>query len=1031
MWLSDTSVKRPVFAMVLSMLLFALGILSFMELTVSEYPNISPPVVSVNTVYSGASADVIESRITQIIEGEVSGIAGIKSITSASRDGRSSISIEFDLDRNIDAATNDIRDKVSAIQRRLPQDADIPTISKQDADAMPILWMSLIDNTGMSQMELTDYVDRHIIDRFSVISGVSQIYFSRTGRPSMRIWLDRTALAARNLTVTDIQNTLLRENIELPAGRLESREKEFTARIAGNYQTAEDFRSLVVKRGEDGHLMRLGEVADVEEAERDHRHIYRTNGQDTVGIGIVKQSTANTLDVLDAVKAEVSRINAEFPEGRTLIYSSDDSLFIREAINNVYVTIAIATALVGLVIFLFLGSFRAMLIPLITIPVCLVASFIILAALDYTVNLITLLALVLSIGLVVDDSIVVLENIHRRIESGETPLLAAFNGVRQVAFAVIATTIVLVSVFVPIVFLKDNLGRIFSELAVTVSAAVIFSSLLALSLVPMLCSKVLRPAKEEGNAIRFVDRIFERITDYYVLLLRKTINYSWVSMLIMIGIGFGIYNLFNSVPQEYIPGEDQGSFRASITASEGTSFTRIKEDLLPQLEKPVIPYVESGDIQRGLLRFPGFSGNTNTGIAMIALRPWSEREITTAEIMRSLSAEWNQIPGIRVFAYMPSGLSRRGGGQPVQFVLGGPTYEELVRWRDIIIERATEYPGLLQIDSDLKETQPQVIVRINKERTAELGVSIQTIGQTLSAMMNDQAVTTYAVDGEEYDVVLQARNDQRATPEDMSNIYVRSDRTGILIPLTNLVVVDNIAGPGVLNRYNRYRTLTISAGLAPGYGLGDALRFLENIVSEELPQSAHIDYKGQSLEFKEASGTMMFTFLIALLVIYLVLAAQFESFIHPIVIMVTVPMAIFGALIGLQFGGATINIYSQIGMIMLVGIAAKNGILIVEFINQLRETGMEFEKAIIEAARIRFRPVIMTTISTAVGAVPLILATGAGSASREVLGVVIFSGVIFASLLTLFIVPAFYQLLARKTKSRNAISLTLEKLLIN
>lgn len=1001
-----------------------------MQLSVREYPNISPPIVSINTQYTGASADIVESRITQVLEGEISGIAGINNINSTSRDGRSSISVEFDLDRDLDIATNDLRDRVSSVQRRLPEDADVPIISKRDADSRPILFTSLVINNGMNLMEATDFVDRYIVDRLSVISGVSQVNYLQTGRPAMRIWLDRMALAARNLTVSDIQNALLRENIELPAGRLESRDKEFVARIARNYETEDDFRALVIRRGDDGHFIRLGEIADVEVAPRDSRIIFRTNGQDMIGIGIDKQSTANTLEVLDAVKAEVEKINADLPDGLSLVYSSDDSLFIREAINNVYQTILIATALVGLVILLFLGSFRAMVIPILTIPVCLVSSFIFIAAFGYSVNLITLLALVLSIGLVVDDSIVVLENIHRRIEKGEPPLLAAFSGVRQVAFAVIATTVVLVSVFVPIAFLKDNVGRIFSELAITVSAAVIFSSILALSLVPMLCSKILKPAAEEGATIHLVDSAFGRITGYYQKLLTIFLRHSWFSVALMLLLSLCVYQLFNSIEREYAPNEDQGTFVGRITASEGTSFNRIRDEFLPQLEEPILPFVESGVLQRGLFRFPGFGGNTNSGVAIMALSPWSEREETTDEVMEAISARWREIPGLRVFVFKRSGLSRRGGGQPIQFVVGGPTYEELVKWRDIILARAREYPGLVQLNTDLKETQPQIIVRINKDRAAALGVSIQTIGRTLSTMMTDQQITTYVVDGEEYDVVMQAKEGQRATPDDLSNIFVRSDRTGSLIPLTNLTMIENTAGPGQLNRYNRFRTVTFSGNLAAGYALGDALTFLETVVREELPQSAHIDYKGESLEFKESTGSLYFTFAIALLVVYLVLAAQFESFIHPLVIMLTVPMAMVGALLGLWLTDGTLNIYSQIGLVMLVGIAAKNGILIVEFINQLREKGHDFDEAILEGAKIRFRPVIMTTISTAIGAVPLIMASGAGAESRQVLGVVIFSGIICATLFTLLIIPVFYRLLARGTRSRNAVEQDLDSMLL-
>lgn len=1027
MWLSDVSVKRPVFATVISLLLLAFGSLSFFELPIREYPNINPPVVSVVTNYVGASAEIVESRITQRLESEIIGIAGIKGVNSSSRDGQSRISIEFDLSRDLDDATNDVRDRVTAIQNRLPDDADIPLISKQDSDARPIMYMSFLDSTGKSLMEMTDYVERYIVDRLAVIPGVSRAGSTGSGRPSMRIWLDRLALAARNLTVTDIENALLRENIELPAGRLDSRDKEFTARIARNYQTDEDFRALVIKRGDDGHLVRLGEIATVEVAPRDIRTSFRSNGQTMVGVSVTKQSTANTVEVLEAVKEEVKRINEDLPEGMRLITSSDDSLFIREAVQSVYFTIGITTLLVSMVILVFLGSLRAMLIPALTIPICLISAFIALAMFGYSVNLITLLALVLSIGLVVDDSIVVLENAHRRIEAGEAPLLAAYNGTRQVAFAVMATTAVLVAVFAPITFLKDNIGRIFSELAVTISAAVIFSSVLALSLAPMLCSKLLKPAEKEYWSVKFVDRIFNAVTLIYENLLRKTIRFSWVVVLLVAGIGFFVYHMFQSIPQEYAPREDQGSFLAIFQSSEGTSFTRMNE-MMAKVEKPTIPLVESGVIQRTFIRQPSFSGNANSAFGGVTLVPWDQREVETEEIRQNLIKEWNKMPGLRIYTFMRSGLSRGGGGQPVQFVIGGPDYETLARWRDIVLERIENYPGLTRVDTDLKETQPQVLVRIDKDRAAELGVSVQTIGRTLSTMMSDQQITTYVVDGEEYDVVMEAKPEQRATPDDMRNIYVRSDRTGALIPLANLTKVENTAGAGILNRYNRWRAVTISANLTEGYVLGDVLTFLEQVVREELPQTAHIDYKGQSLEYKEASGSIYFTLAVALLVVFLVLAAQFESFLHPLIIMMTVPLAMAGVLMGLSMTGNTINIYSQIGMVMLVGIAAKNGVLIVEFINQLRDKGVEFEQAVIEASCIRFRPVVMTTISTVMGSIPLMLAEGAGSESRIVLGIVLFSGVSFATLFTLFVVPSFYHLMARSTGSPNAIAKKLDEL---
>jgi multidrug efflux pump len=1027
MWLSDISVKRPVFATVISMMLVALGALSFSFLPLREYPDINSPIVSISTTYVGASSEVIETRVTQVIEDQISGIEGIKTISSSSRDERSSINIEFGLDRKIDEAANDVRDRVARIVGRLPDGVELPIVAKQDSDARPIMYVSL-SSSRLNIMELNDYAERYIADRFDIIPGVASAAIHGGGKPSMRVWLDRLALAARNLTVIDIENALRRENLELPAGRLEGAEREFRVRLIRGYQTDEDFRQMVLGTGPDGHLIRLGEVAQVELAPRNMRESFRANQRTTVGVAIIKQSTANTLSTLEAVKAEVARVNKTLPDHMEFVASSDDSLFIREAINAVFQTIAITTVLVSLVILAFLGHLRTMIIPAVTIPVCLTSAFIALGAFGYSVNLITLLALVLSIGLVVDDAIVVLENIHRRVENGEPPLLAAYNGSRQVAFAVVATTAVLVAVFTPIMFLQDNVGVIFSELAVTISAAVIFSSVLALSLTPMMCSKLLKKSTKNNPITDFVEVGFSRLEASYKKLLSGFLKFSW-SALIITGSVIGlVYWLLIQVPQEYAPKEDQGFFMARVQAAEGTSIERMQKHML-KIEVPLMKIRDEGAISRALVRVPSFGATSpNSGMVMVSLVPWQQRTQTTQEIANRVTAEWQKIPSVRAFAFLRSGLSRGGGSRPVRFVIGGPNYETLAEWRDLIIDRAADFPGLIRIDSDLKETQPQVIVRIDKNRAAALGVSVQNIGRTLATMMSEQRITTFVQDGEEYDVILQAKKDQRATAQDLRNIYVRSESSGELVPLANLIYVTETAGAGSLNRYNRMRAVTLDASLAPGYALGDALTFLENAVDQELPETAQIDYKGESLEYKEASGSLLFIFSIALLIMFLVLAAQFESFIHPFVILLTVPMAVAGALLGLYLTGTTLNIYSQIGIIMLIGIAAKNGVLIVEFINQLRDAGRDFNEAIIEAAGIRLRPVIMTTLSTVMGATPLILATGAGSESRNVLGIVIFSGVSLATLLTLFIVPAFYQLLARRSGSPKAIERRLEEL---
>jgi multidrug efflux pump len=1026
MWLSDTSVKRPVFASVISMLLVGFGVLSFQSLQVREYPDIQSPTLSITATYPGASAAVIETQVTQILEDSISGIEGIESLRSSSIDGRSSINIAFDLTRNIDEAANDVRDRVSRSQRALPEELDAITIAKQDSDATPVVFVT-VTSENLEPTELRDFVDRFVVDQFSVLPGVSQINVFGPGRPSVRIWLDRLEMAARGLTVTDIEAALRRENLELPAGRVDSVDREFPVRVSRGYTTPEDFQQLVIQRGADGQLIRLAEVALVELGPEDIRSTFLINGQSSVALGITKQSTANTVEVIAGVHETIERLNNDLPEGMIVGTAADSSVFINSAIKSVYQTILITTGLVGLVIYLFLGSYRAMIIPLVTVPVCLISSFIALNALGYSINLITLLALVLAIGLVVDDSIVVLENIHRRIEKGEPPLLAAFKGTRQVGFAVIATTAVVVAVFTPIMFLTDNIGLIFSELAVAVCAAVIFSSVLALSLAPMLCSKLLKPAGHNATWLsRKTDYFFNWLGDRYQDGLTRVLKKSWLAVPLIVFVFFMVGLLFANLPSEYAPQEDQRMFIASTIAPESTSYTKMLSRL-PELVAPVLPYAESGDVTGYLQRVPSFFNPApNAALTVVVLAPLTESDVETTEVMQNLVRQWNQLPDLRTFAFMRQGLSRNSG-QQIEFVLQGLNYDELVEWRDIVLLAAEDYPGIARLDSDLKETQSQVIVDIDRDRAAALGVSAQAVGQTLQTMMSEREVSTYVLDGEEYAVMMQAKNEQRASPDDLKNIFVRSS-SGQLIPLSNLIEIRNEAGIASLNRYNRLRAVTLSGSVEPGYSLGDALTFLETVADEQLPATAAVDYKGQSLEYKESTSQIWLTFGIAMMVLFFVMAAQFESFVHPLVILVTVPLAIAGALVGLHISGATLNIYSQIGIVMLIGIAAKNGILIVEFINQLRDLGRGFEQSIIEAARIRFRPVLMTTISTVAGSIPLILAVGPGSESRVVLGVVIFSGVSVASVFTLFLVPMVYNLMARNTGSPEAVAHELERL---
>lgn len=1025
MLLSDISVTRPVFASVLSLLLIAFGLVSFSKLPLREYPDIDPPIVSVDTSYPGASANIVETRITEVIEDRISGVEGIKFISSSSSDGRSRINIEFDVDRDIEAATNDVRDRVSGVVDNLPEEADPPDIQKADSSDDVILWLNLTSD-AMDTLELTDYAKRYLEDRFSVLPGVARVRVGGGLEYAMRVWLDRKQMAARNITVVDVEESLRSENVELPAGSIESEEMQFTARVQRSYQTPEDFNKLVIAQTGD-YLVRLGDIARVEKAAIESRTLFRGNGVPMVGIGIIKQSKANTIAVAQAAIDLADRLRPDLPPGMEIINSYDTSVFIRNAIAEVYKTLFIAMILVIAVIYLFLGSVRAMLVPAVTVPVSLTATFIALYAFGFSINLLTLLALVLTIGLVVDDAIVVLENISRRIEQGEPPLHAAFHGTRQVSFAVIATTLVLVSVFAPITFLEGDLGRLFREFALTMAAAVCFSTFVALTLCPMLASKLLKKVERTDLSAR-VDHIFERFKALYIQTLHKALGIRVLMILIFAGIASLALVFIQIIPSEYAPREDRGAFFLMVTGPEGASFDYIKE-YMDEIETYLEPYVESGEVSRSLVRAPrgfGTLSSFNDGMVILVLNDWSVRRPAEV-IMGEIAGKLSVLPGVRAFPVMRQGF---GGGtsKPVQFVIGGGTYEELAQWRDMLIEKINQNnPGLTDIDSDYKETKPQLRLAIDKDRAGDLGVSIRAIGSTLETMLGSRRVTTYIEDGEEYDVILEGERRNQNTPTSMQNIYVRSDTTGQLIPLSNLMTIEEYADSGSLNRYNRMRAVTIEAGLADGYSLGEALDYLRALVRDHLPDGAVIDYKGESLDYQTSGSSLLFVFLLGFLIVFLVLAAQFESYIHPLVIILTVPLAICGALAGLYFTGNSLNVYTQIGLIMLVGLAAKNGILIVEFANQLRDGGMEFAKAIETAAQIRLRPIVMTGITTVAGSLPLILSSGAGVETRMAIGFVILFGVLAATFFTLYIVPVAYDLLARRTGSPGDVRRALEQ----
>lgn len=1028
MFISDISIKRPVFASVISLLLIAFGVIAFDRLPLREYPDIDPPIVSVDTRYPGAAASVVEARITQLIEDRISGIEGIKYIESKSLDGRSQINIEFNLSRDIDAAANDVRDRVSRIYDNLPVEAELPEVEKVDSNEDVIMWLNLTSDR-LSVPELTDYADRYLVDRFSILDGTARVRIGGGQNLAMRIWVDRSQLAAHNLTVADIENALRSQNVELPAGHIESQQLEFSVRVNRVFQTPDDFSRLVVNRttsqDEDGHLIRLSDVASVELGTEDYRTLFRGNGESMVGIGITKQSTANTIDVARAAKKEAARLNKTLPEGMKIHQSFDSSVFIEQAIGEVYTTLSIAISLVIFVIYIFLGSARAMLVPAVTVPVSLIATFIVLMAMNFTVNLLTLLALVLAIGLVVDDAIVVLENIHRRMNQfGESALVAAYRGTRQVGFAVIATTAVLVAIFAPIAVLEGNIGRLFSEFALTISTAVVFSSIVALTLSPVIASLVLKPTNGESSLIRWVDAKFHSLKQHYHRLLDASLGKPLWVISIFVGSILCCTALVNTLPTEYTPKEDRGVFYVFVNGPEGASYAYMKQ-YMDELEQRLMPLAESGEATRVLLRSP-LGTNFNRGIAIIVLNDWSKRR-SVWEIITEFRNNTRDLTGVRLSPIVRQGIGGRTR-KPVEFVIGGGSYQELAEWRDIILEEIRkENPGFTNIDSDYKETSPQVLVNINYDKAAELGVSVQHIGRTLETMLASRKVTTFIDRGEEYDVLVEGIRDQQNSPQDLNNIYVRSERSGELIPLANLVSFTEQANSKSLNRYNRARAITLEANLDDTLPLEQALDYLAEQVRDKLPEHAVIDYKGRSLDFIQSGGASYLTFGLGILVMFLVLAAQFESYISPFIITLTVPLAIAGGLLGLWLTGNSLNLYSQIGLVMLIGLAAKNGILIVEFANQLRAQGRDLDSALREAAEVRLRPIIMTSITTAAGSIPLIISFGAGAETRQVVGITLCSGVIVATFFTLFVVPVAYELLARYSAEPGKVAKQLEK----
>ncbi|MDP9140966.1 MAG: efflux RND transporter permease subunit [Pseudomonadota bacterium] len=1016
MWLSDTSVKRPVLATVINLLLLIFGAFGLANTSVREYPDIDPPIVSVRTNYPGASAQIIETQVTQLIEDQISGIEGVRSISSSSRDGQSRITVEFTLARAIDDAANDVRDRVSRVLNDLPDQAEPPEVVKADSDASPILWM-VLTSERLDTLALSDYAERYLSDRFTTLDGVSEVRIGGEQRYAMRIWLDQDRLAARGLSAEDVEAALRAQNIERPAGRVESSEREFSLRTTRPFSSANDFSQLIVSRGADGFPVRLTDVARVELGSEDLRGIFRANGVNSLGLGVIKTSSANTLAVADAVKATMAQLQGGLPEGMKLQMNYDSSEFIAASLEEVTRTLVISALAVIGVLYLFLGNIRATLIPAVTVPISLLASFLFLYLFDFSINILTLLALVLAIGLVVDDAIVVVENIHRRLELGEPPLLAAFRGTREVGFAVVATTVVLCAVFVPVGFLEGNVGRLFREFALALASAVVCSMVVALTLSPVLSSILLRRHESSADQPSLADRVFSRLAASYEASLRRMLRFVWAPVATLVVLAAGTAALMQLIPQEFTPVEDRGGFFIRINAPEGATLAYTR-DYVDQVEAELMQVVGRGEIRRVLARIPDFGAGEEVSTArfIVSLEDWKDRQRDSEEIAAAFDASLKDLPGISLAILQRSGFNA-GSGQPVQIAIGGGDYATLAQWRDRVLARAQENPRLLRLDSDYKETKPQIELEVDLKRAGDLGVPVASVAVALESFMGGRRVTRFEREGEEYDVIIQSPESERSSPDQLSSIQVRSQTDGALIPLSNLVTLRESAAAASYNRLDRVRSITLSAGLAPGYTLGEALAYLEDVIREELPETVQVGYRGDSREFRDASSAVLLTFAMALLIVFLALSAQFESFVHPLVIMTTVPLAIFGALAALWSLGMTLNIYSQIGIVMLIGLAAKNGILIVEFANQLRDAGKDFDSALVDAGRIRLRPILMTSVATMAGALPLMLTGGAGSEARQILGVVIFSGVAFSTVLTLYVVPAFYGLLCRRTGS--------------
>ena len=999
MKLSEICIQRPVFATVLSLIIVLIGAVSYTRLSVREYPRIDTPVVTVETRYLGASAEVIETQITKPLEDSLAGIDSIDVITSISRAEQSQITVTFRLEKDADSAAADVRDRVSRVRAKLPKSVDEPVIAKVEADANPIIWLSFSSPTR-SALEVSDIANRVVKPRLQVLPGAADVRINGERKYAMRIWIDRDRLAAYGLTPADVESAIGQQNVELPAGRVESQQREFTVTARTDLNRPDEFGAIIIKQVR-GYPVRLRDVGRVEVDAASVRSSVRFNGESAVAIGVIRQATANPLTLAEAVRDSVPILNAELAaEGVQVNVSYDSTVFIDRSIEAVFKTIVEAIILVAVVIFFFLHSARASMIPLVTIPVSLIGTFTLMLIAGFSINTLTLLALVLAIGLVVDDAIVVLENIFRHIEEGMKPVEAAFQGIREIGFAVVAMTLTLAAVYAPVAFTTGRIGRLFVEFALTLAGAVIVSGFVALTLSPMMCSRLLRHEERRGPITSAIERFLDRLTENYRRLLQWTLRRGLLIGGVFTAVAVLCGVLFVNMKQELSPIEDRGVIFTVISGPDGASL-EYTENYARRIESigKTLPEVDRVFIVAG-------NPTVDQAVAFLRTVDWSERDRKTVQMIRQIQPQMASIPGVLAFPNAPPSLGQSIRDRPVSFVVtSSDSYDAMGRTVGLIVADVMKNPNFLGVDTDLRLNKPELNITVNRERAADMGVSVEAIGRAIETMMGGRQVTRFKRAGDQYDVIVQVEADARNTPDDINKIFVRN-QANQMVPLSSLVRVQETIGPRQLNHFGQRRSITISANLAPGYTQGEALKLLEESAAKHLTAGYATDLSGSMREFVRASGSLGITFMLALLFIYLVLAAQFESFKDPVMIMLTVPLSMLGALAALQATGGTLNVYSQIGLITLVGLITKHGILIVEFTNQLREQGREMRDAVVEAAVLRLRPILMTTGAMVLGAVPLALARGAGAESRSQIGWVIVGGMTLGTLLTLFVLPS-------------------------